>query len=180
MSCKLSAFELSGIITLLHASQNLFLMLLIFSTVLQVDQKNEAVLLPIYGLLVPFHIATIKSVSSQQDGGHSYIRLIFNVPGAGFGPNDIPTQKFPRSIYVKEVSFRSNDTRHSYQVVQLIKTLRRQVAQRESERAERATLVTQEKLQIGKGRPIRFVHTKFSLDFFGDNLWSLDWMILDK
>lgn len=123
---------------------------------LQVDQKNEAVLLPVYGLLVPFHIATVKSVSSQQDGGHSYIRIIFNVPGAGFGPNDVPTQKFPRSIYVKEVSFRSNDTRHSYQVVQLIKTLRRQVAQRESERAERATLVTQERLQIGKGRPIRY------------------------
>lgn len=113
-------------------------------------------MLPVYGLLVPFHIATIKSVSSQQDGGHSYIRIIFNVPGAGFGPNDVPTQKFPRSIYVKEVSFRSNDTRHSYQVVQLIKTLRRQVAQRESERAERATLVTQERLQIGKGRPIRY------------------------
>lgn len=124
---------------------------------LQVDQKNEAVLLPIYGLLVPFHIATVKSVSSQQDGGHSYIRIIFNVPGAGYGPNDVPTQKFPRSIYVKEVSFRSNDTRHSYQVVQLIKTLRRQVAQRESERAERATLVTQERLQIGKGRPIRYM-----------------------
>lgn len=122
---------------------------------IHVDQKNEAVLLPVYGLLVPFHIATVKSVSSQQDGGHSYIRIIFNVPGAGFGPNDVPTQKFPRSIYVKEVSFRSNDTRHSYQVVQLIKTLRRQVAQRESERAERATLVTQERLQIGKGRPIR-------------------------
>jgi nucleosome binding factor SPN SPT16 subunit len=123
---------------------------------IQVDQKNEAVLLPIYGSLVPFHIATIKSVSSQQDGGHSYIRIIFNVPGAGFGPNDMPSQKFPRAIYVKEVSFRSNDTRHSNQVVQLIKTLRRQVAQRESEKAERATLVVQERLQIGKGRPIRY------------------------
>jgi nucleosome binding factor SPN SPT16 subunit len=130
-------------------------------TTLQVDQKNEAVLLPIYGSLVPFHIATIKSVSSQQDGGHSYIRIIFNVPGAGFGPNDMPSQKFPRAIYVKEVSFRSNDTRHSNQVVQLIKTLRRQVAQRESEKAERATLVVQERLQIGKGRPIRYASLLF-------------------
>ncbi|KAJ7569137.1 hypothetical protein O6H91_01G063000 [Diphasiastrum complanatum] len=122
---------------------------------IQVDQKNEAILLPIYGLLVPFHISTVRTVTSQQDGGHSYIRLIFNVPGAGFSVNDLPSQKFPRSIYVKEISFRSNDVRHSNQVVQLIKTLRRQVAQRESEKAERATLVTQEKLQLSKGKPIR-------------------------
>ncbi|KAM0931040.1 hypothetical protein ACQ4PT_000547 [Festuca glaucescens] len=51
------------------------------------------------------------------------------------------------AIYLKEITFRSKDPRHSSEVVQQIKTLRRQVASRESERAERATLVTQEKLQ---------------------------------
>lgn len=100
-------------------------------------------------MMVPFHIYTVKSISSQQDGGHSYIRIIFNVPGAGFAANDLPFQKFPRSMYLKEISFRSSDTRHSNQVVQHIKTLRRQIAQRESEKAERATLVTQEKLTPG-------------------------------
>jgi hypothetical protein len=33
---------------------------------IQVDQRNEAVLLPIYGLMVPFHVATIKNVTSSQ------------------------------------------------------------------------------------------------------------------
>lgn len=122
---------------------------------IQVDQKNEAILLPVYGLMVPFHIATVKSVTSQQDGGHSYIRIIFNVPGAGYSATDLASQKFPGAIYMKEVSFRSSDVRHTNQVVQLIKTLRRQVALRESEKAERATLVTQEKLQLMKGKPIR-------------------------
>jgi hypothetical protein len=36
--------------------------------VLQVDQKSEAVLLPVYGVLVPFHILCIKNVSSSQVG----------------------------------------------------------------------------------------------------------------
>lgn len=65
--------------------------------------------------------------------------------------------KFQGSIYLKEVSFRSKDPRHISEVVQMIKTLRRQVASRESERAERATLVTQEKLQLAGTRfkPIR-------------------------
>ncbi|KAL0292241.1 UNVERIFIED_CONTAM: FACT complex subunit SPT16 [Sesamum calycinum] len=95
---------------------------------IQVDQKNEAILLPIYGKMVPFHIATVKTVSSQQDTSRTcYIRIIFN------------------------------DPRHISEVVQLIKTLRRQVASRESEKAERATLVTQEKLQLAgaKFKPIR-------------------------
>ncbi|PQQ10285.1 FACT complex subunit SPT16-like isoform X1 [Prunus yedoensis var. nudiflora] len=116
---------------------------------IQVDQKNEAILLPIYGNMVPFHVATVKSVSSQQDSNRNcYIRIIFNVPGTPFSPHDANSLKFQGSIYLKEVSFRSKDPRHISEVVQLIKTLRRQVASRESERAERATLVTQEKLQI--------------------------------
>ncbi|XP_051146785.1 FACT complex subunit SPT16-like [Andrographis paniculata] len=125
---------------------------------IQVDQKNEAILLPIYGKMVPFHIATVKSVSSQQDTSRTcYIRIIFNVPGAPFSQNDPNLQKFHDSIYVKEVSFHSKDPRHISEVVQLIKTLRRQVASRESEKAERATLVTQEKLQLAgaKFKPIR-------------------------
>lgn len=123
---------------------------------IQIDQRNEAILLPIYGSMVPFHVAMVKSVSSQQDTNRScYIRIIFNVPGTPF--SDTSSMKFQNSIYVKEVSFRSKDPRHITEVVQLIKTLRRQVASRESEKAERATLVTQEKLQFAgaKFKPIR-------------------------
>lgn len=125
---------------------------------IQVDQRNEAILLPIHGTVVPFHVGHVKSVSSQQDTNRScYIRIIFNVPGTPFNPHDSNTMKFQGSIYVKEVSFRSKDPRHISEVVQQIKTLRRQVASRESEKAERATLVTQEKLQLAgsKFKPIK-------------------------
>lgn len=125
---------------------------------IQVDQKNEAVLLPIYGSMVPFHVATIRTVSSQADTNRNcYIRIIFNVPGTPFNPHDSNTLKAQGSIYLKEVSFRSKDPRHISEAVQQIKTLRRHVMARESERAERATLVTQEKLQIAGNRfkPIR-------------------------
>ncbi|XVE89511.1 hypothetical protein DITRI_Ditri20bG0002600 [Diplodiscus trichospermus] len=125
---------------------------------IQVDQKNEAILLPIYGSMVPFHVANVKSVSSQQDSNRtSYIRIIFNVPGTPFSPHDANSLKFQGSIYLKEVSFRSKDSRHIIEVVQQIKTLRRQVNSRESERAERATLVTQERLQLAsaKFKPIK-------------------------
>ncbi|XP_057494352.1 FACT complex subunit SPT16-like [Actinidia eriantha] len=125
---------------------------------IQVDQKNEAILLPIYGSMVPFHVATVKTVSSQQDTNRNcYIRIIFNVPGTPFNPHDANSLKHQGAIYLKEVSFRSKDPRHISEVVQQIKTLRRNVVARESERAERATLVTQEKLVLAgnKFKPIR-------------------------
>ena len=75
---------------------------------LQVDQRNEAVLLPIYGIMVPFHILTIKNATNNQDGDHSYIRINFN-----FGPGFEPGARFPNAIFLKELSFRSADTRHS-------------------------------------------------------------------
>jgi nucleosome binding factor SPN SPT16 subunit len=136
---------------------------------IQVDQKNEAVLLPIYGSMVPFHVATIRTISSQQDTNRNcYIRIIFNVPGTPFNPHDANSLKFPGAIYLKEVSFRSKDPRHSSEVVQQIKTLRRHFVSRESERAERATLVTQEKLQLAGNRfkPIR-LHDLWIRPVFG-------------
>lgn len=125
---------------------------------IQVDQKNEAVLLPIYGIMVPFHVATVKTVTSQQDTNHKcYIRIIFNVPGTPFNPHDANSLKNQGAIYLKEVTFRSKDLRHISEVVQQIKTLRRNVMARESERAERATLVTQEKLVLSgsKYKPVK-------------------------
>ncbi|KAJ3702142.1 hypothetical protein LUZ61_005847 [Rhynchospora tenuis] len=123
--------------------------------IIQVDPKNEAVLLPIYGSMVPFHVSTVKNVSSHQENRTCTIRIIFNVPGTAFNPHDANTIKFQGNIFVKEISFRSKDPRHSSEVVQQIKTLRRQVASRESERAERATLVSQEALQVAPSSRIK-------------------------
>ncbi|KAK2982171.1 hypothetical protein RJ640_008809 [Escallonia rubra] len=123
-----------------------------------VDQKNEAILLPIYGSMVPFHIAAVKSVSSQQDTNRtSIIRVIFNVPGIPFTPQDASTLKDQGAIYLKEVSFRSKDSRHIVDISAMIKKLRRNVLARESEKAERATLVSQQKLIVAgnKFKPIR-------------------------
>ncbi|XP_057979324.1 FACT complex subunit SPT16-like [Malania oleifera] len=125
---------------------------------IQIDQKNEAILLPIHGSMVPFHVASVRTVSSQQDTNRNcYIRIIFNVPGTPFNPHDSNSLKYQGSIYLKEISFRSKDPRHISEVVQQIKSLRRNVMARESERAERATLVTQEKLQLAgtKFKPLK-------------------------
>ncbi|CAL9232263.1 unnamed protein product [Arabidopsis halleri] len=118
-----------------------------------IDHKSNSVLLPIYGSMVPFNVTTIRTVLGNQNT----IRIIFNVPGTPLNPHDSNSLKNQDAIYLKEVSFRTKDSRHSSQVVQSFKTLKRQVMSRESERAERTSLVTQEKLKIAsnKSKPLR-------------------------
>lgn len=110
-----------------------------------VDQAAEAVLLPLYGVMVPFHITTLKTITMNQDNDHAYIRTSFN-----FGGAYEPAQRFPHLVFLKDLTFRTSDVKHANKVVQEIKVLRSSVLSRDKERAERATLVVQEKLIRGK------------------------------
>lgn len=83
----------------------------------------------------------------KQEAEHAYIRLNFNLGGSYE-----PSAKFPNQVFLKELSFRSPDFRRATKVVQEVKTLRSLVMQRERERAERATLVQQERLIRSKVR----------------------------
>ena len=120
-----------------------------------IDNDREAVLLPVCGMLVPFHVLAIKSCSVSQDAGASFIRINFQVPmgtSAAANAGYLPAIRFPNNIFLKELSYRSSDPKHANFVVNEIKTLRRNVVARETERAERATLVRQAKLQLSSGR----------------------------
>lgn len=46
-----------------------------------VDRRAETVVLPIHGLAVPFHIATVKNVSKNDEGEYTYLRFNFVTPG---------------------------------------------------------------------------------------------------
>lgn len=59
----------------------------------------------------PLTTTTHTPAPPPQDGEHAYIRLNFN-----YGGSYEPCAKFPRSIFIKELSFRSADTRHAAKV----------------------------------------------------------------
>eukprot|EP00166_Cyanidium_caldarium_P003615 ctg_350.g200 len=50
---------------------------------LHVDMEREVLLVPINGVPVPFHVATIKNASKSEESGFAYLRINFHVPGAG-------------------------------------------------------------------------------------------------
>jgi len=53
-----------------------------------VDKRYECVILPIYGVMTPFHISYIKNASQTEEGEFSYLRLNFNTPGVTTIKND--------------------------------------------------------------------------------------------
>ena len=120
---------------------------------IQIDERAESVVVPVYGVGVPFHISVIKNVTSTNDTDHAFVRIIFQSPsGTSLHATPPMVMRHIDQAFLKEISFRCTDVRHASNVVQKIKTLRRNVMQRQSEARERATLVTQEKLVQSRGR----------------------------
>ena len=77
--------------------------------------------MPVHGQLVPFHIMAVKSVTVTQDAGHAFIRINFNAPtapGATAANATYPANvKFPDLTFLREVSYRSSDTKHANYIV---------------------------------------------------------------
>ena len=73
-----------------------------------VDKKYETVILPVFGVPVPFHIAMIKNISSSKEGDYTYLRINFYHPGAGMGVNE-PRYPNPEATFVKEVTYKSTN-----------------------------------------------------------------------
>ena len=79
------------------------------------DARAESILVPIYGVLVPFHILTVKGATNNVEGSHARININFNF-GAGFEPGI----RFPDAIFIKELTYRSSDLRRAAKVRALV------------------------------------------------------------
>lgn len=68
-----------------------------------VDKKYETVIMPIFGIPVPYHISTIKNISQSVEGDYTYLRINFFHPGATVGRNEAGMYSQPDATFVKEV-----------------------------------------------------------------------------
>jgi len=116
-----------------------------------VDRRSDTLLLPIYGRLVPFHVATVKTITlttgaadvaaaANADGGgdgeQSSVKVVFNVPGSFGAEGYQPAADHPDAVWLKELSFRCRDASRAARVVTEVKGLQRAVRARDRERAE--------------------------------------------
>jgi nucleosome binding factor SPN SPT16 subunit len=119
---------------------------------IRVDIDKEAVILPIDGQPVAFHISTIKNVSMPEPDKATYLRINFYTPGQTIA-KDTPknmqhllAKHGHVSSFIKELTFRSLDPRNLTQAYRMILELRKRARQREQREEEERDLVVQEKL----------------------------------
>ncbi|ORX99261.1 SPT16-domain-containing protein [Basidiobolus meristosporus CBS 931.73] len=121
-----------------------------------VDHKNESIILPIYGLAVPFHISTLKNASKNDEGDYVYLRLNFLTPGQGVGKKEDMPFDDPNANFVRALTYRSSDTYRMTEIYKNILDLKKNLAKREAEKKEMADIIEQDKLIEVKGkRPFR-------------------------
>lgn len=130
-----------------------------------VDKKYEALILPLFGLPTPFHISTIKNVSTSIEGDYSYLRINFFCPGSSYGRGDGNLFSNPDATYVKEIVFRSSNLKEAGESLapstnlnnafRMIKDVQKKFKTREAEEKEKEGIVKQEDLIIhtSKGNP---------------------------
>ena len=129
---------------------------------LHVDRKTESLILPIQGIATPFHISTIKNISSAVEGEYTYLRINFFHP-SGFLAN--PTQGDLSSFFIKEINYRASNIKKAGESMapssnlnnafRMIKDVQKRFKAREAEEKEKEGIVKQQDLVINptKGNP---------------------------
>eukprot|EP00123_Amoebidium_parasiticum_P018054 comp24084_c0_seq1/m.43387 comp24084_c0_seq1/g.43387 ORF comp24084_c0_seq1/g.43387 comp24084_c0_seq1/m.43387 type:complete len:1079 (-) comp24084_c0_seq1:25-3261(-) len=126
-----------------------------------VDRKNLALVLPVFGQAVPFHVSTIKNVSlvskTTEQNESGALRINFQTPGQTFGQTKqtgLFSFAHPEAAFLREITFRHPDQTYLDGVSNMIKVLQKSYKQKESEKKEMAGLVEQDSLRLSKPQPL--------------------------
>lgn len=130
-----------------------------------VDKKYETVILPIFGIPVPYHISTIKNISQSVEGDYTYLRINFFHPGSALGRNEGNIFPNPEATFLKEITYRSTNVKEPGEIsapssnlntaFRLIKEVQKKFKTREAEEREKEGIVKQDTLVLSsnKGNP---------------------------
>ena len=132
-------------------------------TRLSVDTENKAILLPIYNMLVPFHIMTVKSVSINDEGHRSsYLTINFYAPGdkAKNMPEAVTRaieDLVSRNVFVRSMMFKSSDQKYLNDQLRAIKQLQKDTREQSRIQEEAKDVIEQAALEVWpreRGRPL--------------------------
>jgi nucleosome binding factor SPN SPT16 subunit len=129
---------------------------------LYVDKKYETVILPVYGVPVPFHISTIKNISQSVEGDYTYLRLNFFHPGSTLGRTESAVFPNTDATFVKEITFRSSNSKEPGEIsapssnlntaFRIIKEVQKKFKTREAEEREKEGITKQDTLIVNPNR----------------------------
>lgn len=111
-----------------------------------VDQRNQSIVVPIYGRPVPFHISTIKNASKNDEGDFVYLRINLLTPGQVVGKKDDMPFEDPNASFIRSLTFRSSDVDRMTDITKQIQEMKKNATKKELERKELADVIEQDSL----------------------------------
>ncbi|XP_061109430.1 FACT complex subunit SPT16 [Conger conger] len=127
-----------------------------------IDKKYETVVMPVFGIATPFHIATIKNISMSVEGDYTYLRINFYVPGSYLGRQEGNIFPNPEATFVKEITYRASNLKTAgdpsvpsanlQNAFRIIKEVQKRYKTREAEEKEKEGIVKQDSLVINLNR----------------------------
>eukprot|EP00041_Stephanoeca_diplocostata_P006881 m.95352 g.95352 ORF g.95352 m.95352 type:complete len:1037 (+) comp16590_c0_seq1:246-3356(+) len=114
-----------------------------------VDKRREAVVLPMFGMPVPFHISVIKNCAKIDEDEHNAIlRVNFDVPGVTLKPEY--KARGEGHVYLKEMTYRSSQVAGLSNAHRLIKDLLKRYRTNIADQKELENYVEQDDLILNK------------------------------
>lgn len=121
-----------------------------------VDQRNQTVIVPIFGRPVPFHIATIKNASVSDEDEFTHLRINFLSPGQGVGRKDDLPFEDVNAHFLRSLSFKSVHKERMADIAKQITDMKKDAIRQEQTRKEMEDVVTQDNLiEIRNRRPLK-------------------------
>lgn len=133
-----------------------------------VDKHHETVILPIFGSPVPFHVSTIKNLSTSVEGDFTYLRVNFHLPGVAVNKNTQQVQEEGASlansdcVFVKEITYRATNNKEPGEIsppstnlnlaFKYIKEMQKEFKEKEHEEKEKEGMVKQDNLVLSTNK----------------------------
>jgi len=106
-----------------------------------VDMKNDSIVVPIFGQMVPFHVNVIKSINKQEEDRKIIaLRLNFHIPVATASTIIFP-ENFddPNVMYIRELTFKSRNIKNVNDTIKKVKDLQKKVKDKATEEREKSS-----------------------------------------
>ena len=133
-----------------------------------VDKNHDTIILPIFGAPTPFHISTLKNLSSSVEGDYTYLRLNFFHPGVSINKAATTsaasegTYLNQDSVYIKEITYRATNIKEAGEIsapstnlglaFKYIKDMQKEYKEKELEEKEKEGMVKQDSLVLSTNK----------------------------
>lgn len=132
---------------------------------IQVDMESEAIIVPINGIPVPYHISTVKNATKSDEGQYSYLRVNFHTPQAANARTGRVSENAPKfplfdaregssAAFIKEFTYRSSNPLNLNDCLRKIKELRKRATLKASHALAKESLVAQQALVLDRSRKV--------------------------